>query len=379
MAIGIPTKMAVDKPSRRIAVLIGNGKYDDPALRNSEGPEKDVRSLARVLGNPKIGQFEVSTLIDQEYLKVRQKVASVAKECTENDLLLIYYGGLSFKNQEKLYLPVAGTEINLAYATALDCDFLLETFSRSKARQKVLILDGCYAGSFFRGNRGIPDGFMALTSCGANEECFETPDGGYFTQCLVKGLETNKADRDRDGRVSLDEAFEFIRDALSSSKLHNKSNPQRWIWNLPDPVFLTISARPAFVSYSRKDQAFVETLFKAIQAAGVPAWMDAEGIQGGDDWSSRIATALKSSRFVMAVISQEALDSKWVQRELDYADKYSIPILPIVIGNVIKFPDWFDLKFSSVQQFNCNPEQPESVIEVVDHLKNFYEQIGSPK
>jgi len=367
-----PDPETVLEPGRRIAVLVGNGKYEDPTILNLLGPPKDVAGLQTVLGNEERGNFEIHVLIDDGFLTVRKTIASIAHQCKISDLLLIYYSGSGFINSGRLFLPVADTDVELAYATALECEFILETLNRTKAGQKVLILDCCNAGAFFHGNRGIPDGFIALTSCGASEACLDRSDGGVFTKCLVDGLSSNDADGDGDGRVTVNEAFDYVRNKLSIE--NTQASPQLWVWNSPEPIFLTIAARPVFISYSRKDSSFVKPLYDMFQQKDIPAWMDVEGVQGGDDWLSRIAAALKSSRLVAAIVSPHAFESKWFRRELEFADKRTIPILPIVVGNT-EIHSWFELRFDALQRLDCDPESSASVKVVVDRVAELYGKI----
>jgi len=47
-------------------------------------------------------------------------------------------------------------------------------------------------------NRGIPDGFCAITACGANELTYGDVDGGFFTRLWLKAARRT-ADADGDG------------------------------------------------------------------------------------------------------------------------------------------------------------------------------------
>ncbi len=46
-----------------------------------------------------------------------------------------------------------------------------------------------------------------------------------------------------------------------------------------------------FISYSRKDKLFVRKLNDALDALGVDAWVDWEGIELASDWMARITAA----------------------------------------------------------------------------------------
>ena len=43
-----------------------------------------------------------------------------------------------------------------------------------------------------------------------------------------------------------------------------------------------------FISYSRKDLAFVERLAKDLKSAGLGVWFDLSGLDGGARWGQEI-------------------------------------------------------------------------------------------
>jgi chaperonin GroEL len=56
----------------REALIVGIGVYEDPRLRRLRSPRQDARALARVLGNPEIGDFTVrDPVIDRPAHEVR--------------------------------------------------------------------------------------------------------------------------------------------------------------------------------------------------------------------------------------------------------------------------------------------------------------------
>ena len=52
-----------------------------------------------------------------------------------------------------------------------------------------------------------------------------------------------------------------------------------------------------FISYSRKDIAFVRKLAGDLEKAGYDVWWDVSDLRGGDDWLRVIPTAIDSSHF----------------------------------------------------------------------------------
>jgi WD40 repeat protein len=85
-----------------------------------------------------------------------------------------------------------------------------------------------------------------------------------------------------------------------------------------------------FISYSRKDKKFIKKLNDALDAAGVQAWVDWEGIELASDWREEIADAIKSSDAFIFVISPDSLKSKVCAEELDQGILYNKKLIPIL-------------------------------------------------
>jgi formylglycine-generating enzyme required for sulfatase activity len=108
------------------------------------------------------------------------------------------------------------------------------------------------------------------------------------------------------------------------------------------------STETVFISYAREDEAFAQRLNTDLQRRGIATWIDELGIRGGDDWPTRIATALAGCKAVLVVVSPDSMASRWVQRELSFADAEGKRILPL-IHRQCEQPRWFRLRFGNVQ------------------------------
>lgn len=91
-----------------------------------------------------------------------------------------------------------------------------------------------------------------------------------------------------------------------------------------------------FISYAHEDRAFALRLAKDLREAKVPMWMD-NRIGPGDYFSRRIEKALKASDTLLLVVSPDSRDSRYVDKELHFADKLWIPIVPVVCRD---YGDW---------------------------------------
>ena len=85
-----------------------------------------------------------------------------------------------------------------------------------------------------------------------------------------------------------------------------------------------------FISYSRKDKAFVQRLNSALDDAGVQAWVDWEGIELASDWMETISHAIQGNDAFLFVISPDSLKSKVCADELELGLKLNKKLIPIL-------------------------------------------------
>ncbi|MGZ9164493.1 MAG: TIR domain-containing protein [Anaerolineales bacterium] len=86
-----------------------------------------------------------------------------------------------------------------------------------------------------------------------------------------------------------------------------------------------------FISYSRKDIAFVRELAGDLEKAGYDVWWDLTDLRGGDDWPRVIPAAIESSQYVIVVLSPNSVISDWVEKEYTQALGLRKKIIPIML------------------------------------------------
>jgi hypothetical protein len=89
-----------------------------------------------------------------------------------------------------------------------------------------------------------------------------------------------------------------------------------------------------FISYSRKDKAFVEQLYKALEEQGRETWVDWDAIQRTEDWWHAIERGIEGTNTFVFVISPDSVISKHCNAEIDHAVKHHKRLVPIVYRNV---------------------------------------------
>jgi hypothetical protein len=87
-----------------------------------------------------------------------------------------------------------------------------------------------------------------------------------------------------------------------------------------------------FISYSRKDIAFVRRLAADLEKAGYDVWWDLTDLRGGDDWVRVIPAAIEASAFFLVVLSPNSAISDWVEKEYTQALGSGKKIIPIMLS-----------------------------------------------
>ena len=107
-----------------------------------------------------------------------------------------------------------------------------------------------------------------------------------------------------------------------------------------------------FISYSRKDLAFVNALASDLKKAGLDVWYDVSGIGGGSRWRIEIEKALKESQYVVVVLSPDSVTSEWVEREFLFSSNLKRKIIPLMYRHCDLPLNYVDLNYIDVQGEN---------------------------
>jgi len=87
-----------------------------------------------------------------------------------------------------------------------------------------------------------------------------------------------------------------------------------------------------FISYSRKDSAFVRKLAGDLEKAGYDVWWDVSDLRGGDDWPRVIPAAIEASQYFLVVLSPNSATSEWVEKEYTQALSWRKKIIPLMLA-----------------------------------------------
>src|SRR5437762_2170002 len=94
-----------------------------------------------------------------------------------------------------------------------------------------------------------------------------------------------------------------------------------------------------FISHSSRDDGFVRDLQQALGDHAQDVWIDSRELRGGDPLWPEIQTAIEGASAYAVVVSQDALQSKWVGKELRHAlavrdqrGKDKFPVIPLSLN-----------------------------------------------
>lgn len=226
LSLGLSARAEAAPGDDRYALLIGSnhGHAGEPALRYAV---TDAQKMAEVLMG--LGGFlpeNVVVLTEPSADRVREALVRLnARIRTERygkpgGLLVVYYSG----HADALSLHLG--------ATSLPWDELRNVTIGSAATTRLLLVDACRSGQATRvkGTRRdqpfalptsdttMPEGFAILSSATAGEDAQESDElrGSFFTHHLIAALR-GVADRNKDGRITLSEAYQYATERTLAS------------------------------------------------------------------------------------------------------------------------------------------------------------------
>ncbi|OOC54285.1 MULTISPECIES: caspase, EACC1-associated type [Nocardiopsis] len=251
----------------RHALIVATNTYEHDDLEHLLAPDEDAVALAEVLGNPEIGGFGVDVVRNEPAHVVARRVEDFFADRRRSDSLLLHFSCHGLKDDSgRLFFAAADTLPRRLSSTAVSADFVRGHMTGSRARNVVLLLDCCYGGAFMAGMgpRAAGDvnvfdsfsgegfdsgrGWAVITASNAMEYAFEGSHlradrqvcPSVFTRALTSGLASGEADLDSDGRVSINELYDYVYDRVRQENPHQ--TPSRSI-HLQGDVYLARSRR----------------------------------------------------------------------------------------------------------------------------------------
>jgi hypothetical protein len=234
---------------KRSALLIGVGHYANkdmlPAL---EGPQIDVRSMKEVLENSSIGAYDVQCLENVDSSAACTRIEEFLGSRSEEETVILFYSGHGFIDRKgALYLCTTNSSFATPRASSIRADFLTDLIDNCASKRVLMILDCCYSGNFegaakatsviepqFKGT-GL--GRVVLTAGASDQLAWDMgTTGSLFSRHIVNGLKTGEADTDHDGRITVQELYDYVYRAVT--KEQPRQRPGKWTYREDGPSIL---------------------------------------------------------------------------------------------------------------------------------------------
>ncbi len=107
--------------------------------------------------------------------------------------------------------------------------------------------------------------------------------------------------------------------SISEVFLRNTGVPASFLEVMRALVNQPIDYYTCFISYSSKDQDFVESLHADLQSKGVRCWFAPEDMKIGDKIRPRIDENIRLCEKLLLILSQHSIESVWVEKEVETA------------------------------------------------------------
>jgi ubiquinone/menaquinone biosynthesis C-methylase UbiE len=210
-------------PERHALVIVNDNGTD----RGHERAE-----LARVLGGPEMGKFQVTVLQEKSPGRVRETIRRFFTRRHPNDLVLLVYSALGHTSSSD------GKDAAATSPPALDVFDLQAAMKSSRARWQILLLQGDRLIDSEDGTewddiarfQGEGRFVLALRKTTNGSNGADVDDGELsLAGHLVYGLQSGKADVDGDGKVSVEDLFQYVE---KTAEVHASSHvPVRWAFD----------------------------------------------------------------------------------------------------------------------------------------------------
>jgi hypothetical protein len=223
---------------KRYALLVANFEYDN--IKDLIAPKYDAIKLEEILKNSEYGDFECFSLINKNSSEVQEFIEEFYDNKKQDDVLLLYYSGHGVRDKKRnLYLTFKSTSEGDIVKKAIKMREINELIDSCQAKSHIIILDCCYSGAAEIGSKDTNrkyenidieeldkfiggEGRVILTSSSKSEKSYENDNISYYTEAIIKGIETGDADIDRDGKITVDELHKYVCKELKESNPKQK-------------------------------------------------------------------------------------------------------------------------------------------------------------
>lgn len=140
-----------------------------------------------------------------------------------------------------------------------------------------------------------------------------------------------------------------------------------------------------FISYSRKDYIDeqknivipgneISKILQALTDAGISYWIDTEGIERGNDFPEVISSSIASSSILLFISSKNSIKSKWVTKEVAFADNRNKYIIPVRLDNT-PYNNRLALRIADLDYIDYFKNPEEAIITLIKSINKFKDKL----
>ncbi len=236
-----PGDFLKEEKGKRYALVIGLNEFEPgrstPPIPSLQFAANDARGLTALLvWNGGYSPEDVRLFVNEQATKeaIYTALRSLAAQVQEEDIVLFYFSGhgtvgTAGDGNLHYYLVPYNASLQDLPRTALRDDALEELIGQLPAKRVVILLDACHSGGVGRArakgfaNRAVrerpgekifveaSEGRVILSASRPEEVSIEDDQiqHGVFTHFLLEGM-SGKADLDRDGAITVLEAYQYV-------------------------------------------------------------------------------------------------------------------------------------------------------------------------
>ncbi len=204
----------------RGALIVGIDEYDNDNIYDLPSCVADATRLRNILGRNADGSpnFDCLLMVSKNTKITRSKLRQSIDDLFKRDLemALFYFSGHGTENNLGGYIV---TQDVASYDEGVAVKDILDLAVKSKARERIIILDSCYSGNM--GNVAtsnnaalLNEGLSIITSSRGYEVSKATDAGSIFTTLIIDALSGSA--RDVIGNVTVASMYAYVDNALGA-------------------------------------------------------------------------------------------------------------------------------------------------------------------
>lgn len=123
-----------------------------------------------------------------------------------------------------------------------------------------------------------------------------------------------------------------------------------------------------FISYSSKDNEFVNMIVKILDQMGISYWRAPEMIPAGSNYAREIPKAILGCEVFLLVLSGTSQQSIWVEKEVDSAVRNRKVIIPVQI-DYTPLSEMFLFYLNNVQMISYSENRDKAISDLKNQLQ----------